>query len=537
MTDIDAIVLSSMSEYQRFMLGLHHIQKAMDMPRKVEKVLSSDPAWFLVVIQKQARSFLQKKHQFIDSVMPDRLRCPITKCIMTTPAIATDGVTYEFRTIEVFLQGKQFPCKGPMGIQMPAANLVLNRALIEEIRDFCSEHNLKHENPEQISTVPATLPAAPNTRAASVYFQPSMSVEGLRRLNLPLGQLLGHDAFLNEVRKPGLLKILEKCLSLSPSAPSQITHDPTKTGLIRDIMSVYPADAEPIIQFFDDEVLLKTITGTGLDLILASLGRRVSGGGITWKIQCILQHIPLKITVLDDIGSFVMTVTRSDTTEKCYSMVSQYRSLLKLGNETVLLGHGVTAGNYDIKNGTVWENRLRHQFRPQPAMGSNEFQILVKMPSPDGFRSDESLQEAIRKLGEDPEMATSGTQISLTVSGDLTLLLLKEKILDRLDIPIDQQRLIFEGKQLEDGRTLSSYRIDNNCTLHLVFRLRGGMGKKGVKKVTKQEKMATLRATTLYRAQTAPGIDQILAPLNVPGFIPARILNMPGDTAIALNTA
>lgn len=78
-------------------------------------------------------------------------------------------------------------------------------------------------------------------------------------------------------------------------------------------------------------------------------------------------------------------------------------------------------------------------------------------------------------VGEVFVKTLSGSLCIIKVSSNTTIEELKQLYYDKYGTPVDLQRLIFLGKQLEDNKTVADYNINTGSTLHLVLRLRGGM--------------------------------------------------------------
>lgn len=100
-----------------------------------------------------------------------------------------------------------------------------------------------------------------------------------------------------------------------------------------------------------------------------------------------------------------------------------------------------------------------------------------------GITSDSTLNVFVPLRGGGGEGGTKqifiktlqGKTMTLDVADTDTIASVKQKIFEKENIPQDQQRLVFNGKQLEDNMTINDYNIQADANIHLVLRLRGGV--------------------------------------------------------------
>jgi ubiquitin len=101
---------------------------------------------------------------------------------------------------------------------------------------------------------------------------------------------------------------------------------------------------------------------------------------------------------------------------------------------------------------------------PRYAAGRPQSSPTASLPSITSRRG--SMQVFVKTL--------TGKKLSIAVQEGESIEEFKAKIAEKVGIPPEQQRLIFAGQQLQDGKTLKDYRVRDDATLHLIIRLRGG---------------------------------------------------------------
>jgi hypothetical protein len=206
------------SIYTKVGLAHYHIQKAMDMPRLVPRLLSDDPNVHCMNITQAMRSFHVRKNAERFEVLSQspemaHLRCPISMALMDLPVVTAGGHTYDFASYKS-LRSSAYQ-RGVDGLDLSGAQCNLNRALWLMVNAFKEEYGLATTPvpPELLQgSWPPRVAGAPKAKArpAPARFQPQVSMAAISQMRpFPtLSELFKIDGFLDCITMAGLNMLL-----------------------------------------------------------------------------------------------------------------------------------------------------------------------------------------------------------------------------------------------------------------------------------------------------------------------------------------
>jgi hypothetical protein len=170
----------------------------------------------------------------------------------------------------------------------------------------------------------------------------------------------------------------------------------------------------------------------------------------------------------------------------CNSIGWTYKWRLRLVYKGLELRKNATLAEYDIQNGAYL------------VINQSDIQISLDMLNFIRNSNDDTNKNTIQVHIE----LLSGHTMTISLSSHEEMVqVLKYRIYDYSNIHVDDQRLIYDGRQLEDGHTLSHYNVENNSTINLICRLRNQYKIPSVSIIdeneieTVSEKVDTLRRT------------------------------------------
>eukprot|EP00756_Hemistasia_phaeocysticola_P034675 Hpha_TRINITY_DN16536_c0_g1::TRINITY_DN16536_c0_g1_i4::g.135882::m.135882/K08770/UBC; ubiquitin C len=149
------------------------------------------------------------------------------------------------------------------------------------------------------------------------------------------------------------------------------------------------------------------------------------------------------------------------------------------------------------KEGVVLDNRAQLAELLQRGQGSADHPLAVVMRSavpPVRGGGSRVVRRSVSEQFEIHVKTLTGRTLTLLVRSSDTILNIKEMLLSAEGLPVDQQRLIFRGRHVEDGRTLDDCNIQLRSTLHLVLKFKGSAT--DTSRVQRQEGAGRVEAET-----------------------------------------